>query len=92
MSSYLKKTKINLDLWNFQKSVINASKAIDILWDSSTAYYYRAWAYVQIWENEKAIDDLKKAIHLSDNLIDSIKNDKIFDNLKQDKEFKKIIG
>ncbi len=90
--SYLKKAEINLQIWNFQESVNNASQAINILWDSSTAYYYRAWAFIQMWKKDEALDDLKSAIQLSDNLIDTIKNDKVFDELKKNKEFKKIIS
>lgn len=89
--SYLKKAKVNLQLWNFQEAQLDANNAISILWETSAWYYYRAAAEVQLWNKAQALEDIRKAVYISVDMKDYINKNQFFDEIRDDEEFKAIL-
>lgn len=69
-----------------------ANQAIEIDANYSLAYWQRACANAELGLNEEAILDIRKAISISNPLIDKIKDEMHFAKLHEEEEFKNLIN
>lgn len=68
-----------------------SNTAIEYDEEYSLAYWQRACAYAQLDKQNDALNDIKKALDLSDTLQDELLNEKHFENLHGNPLFKKLI-
>lgn len=68
-----------------------SNTAIELDKNYSQAYWQRACAYAKLEKQSEAIEDIKKAIELSDTLEDELLKESHFENLHNNISFKKLI-
>lgn len=68
-----------------------SNDAIELDKNYSQAYWQRACAYAKLEKQSEAIEDIKKAIELSDTLEDELLKESHFENLHNNISFKKLI-
>ncbi|GGW28164.1 tetratricopeptide repeat protein [Arenibacter certesii] len=66
--------------------------AIELDNEYALAYWQRACSYSKMDKQTEALNDIKKAIELSDTLEDELLNEKHFENLHDNKAFKSLIS
>ncbi|WP_353092840.1 tetratricopeptide repeat protein [Tissierella praeacuta] len=89
--SYLNISAIYIEQKRFQDTINLLTEGISNNKDAHDLYYNRACCYSILGNKKKALEDLKKAVILLPEIIESIKGDKDFENLYNEVEFVKII-
>lgn len=80
-----------LDIEETKWALSLADQAIDLDNEYALAYWQRACARAELGYSNDAIEDILKAISLSDSLKEELSSEKYFDKLKENEEFASLI-
>ena len=79
------------DLSRYDDAIECYNKSLDMNSNDAHAWYSRACSKIKKGDIEGSLVDLKKAIEIDKNSIESAKEDKDFESIRNDERFKALI-